>query len=111
MWSSRIGQGPRLTLFHGYWTYVQSVTLTNTKATIRFNPATRTPGPFDLHVSILEHQTGIVYTWRHDHYEADGDLTLSMSNLVAPERYRLSCYLNNHPAVIVGHTGEVEAPF
>ena len=61
-WPSRIRLGEQ-GLFERKWTYVEEVVTVDDKAIFRFNPNTRTPGPFQVSFSYREASEGSERTW------------------------------------------------
>lgn len=62
-WSPRIRLGER-GLFFRRWTFVEEVVVVDDRVIFRFNPNTRTPGPFEVAFSYLESGDGPELTWQ-----------------------------------------------
>jgi hypothetical protein len=61
-WAKYIRLG-EVGLFFREWTFVETVTIVDNKVSFRFNPNTRTPGPFDVRLSYQEESSGVTKTW------------------------------------------------
>jgi hypothetical protein len=62
-WAPRIRLGERA-LFFRRWTFVEETIVVDDQVLFRFNPNTRTPGPFDVTFSYCEAGTEPVRTWQ-----------------------------------------------
>jgi len=62
-WAPRIRLGI-FDLFERKWTYVEEVVTVDDLVTFRFNPNTRTPGPFEVKFVYTEESTQKTQTWR-----------------------------------------------
>lgn len=62
-WLSRIRIGTS-DLFERHWTYVEEVTVVDDRVIFRFNPNTRTPGPFEVRFSYQEDGTDHERFWQ-----------------------------------------------
>ncbi len=51
-------------LFYRYWTYIEQVVAVDDAVVFRFNPDSRTPGPFEVSFSYREHGQGPERSWR-----------------------------------------------
>lgn len=83
------------------WTYVEEVTLAQNQVTIRFNPSTLTPGPFEAKITITENAYGNL-VWSEPAYHANQVLTLSIPQFTMPTDYTLELTLNDNRAYL-GH--------
>ena len=61
-WASRIRLG-LFDLFERHWTYVEEVVTVSNRVTFRFNPNTRSPGPFEVKFSYQEEGTDTPRVW------------------------------------------------
>lgn len=109
-WIRKIGVGAKSNLFFREWTFVEEVNMSNDSIVVKFNPTSRSPGPFEVMVEITEENTGIIYTWNSNDYTADDKLTLNLSNLKDPSRYGVKLFLNNKIAFYGKHQAET-VPF
>jgi len=64
-WAPRIRLGEQ-GLFERKWTYVEEVVVVDDRVTFRFNPSTRTPGPFEVTFSYREGGEEAEHTWKGD---------------------------------------------
>jgi len=73
-WASRIRLGVSA-LFERQWTYVEEVITVDNAVTFRFNPNTRTPGPFTVSFSYQEDGTENIRSWQGVKEQLNRDLT------------------------------------
>ena len=111
-WVSKILVQPNWRLFHNQWTFVQQVEMSNQNLLIRFSKDTKTPGPFEARVEIVEPPMNHpqIYSWRNKAFIANDVLNLSLSNLRNSEDYIVSIFLDDQLA-FAGHHQEEALPF
>ena len=99
-WAGKVGVVPRLNLFHGKWSFVEQVELSDESVQFRFNQATTTPGPFAARVaiSVLPTTRSQRYRWSDDEFMANDVLNISLSKVGNPTDYSVSLYLDDHLA-------------
>ena len=70
-WANKIFHGKKYDLFFSQWSYVDQVTLDETRARFSFNRNTTTSRPFDLEVVVRDHDTGRTIQARKKGFEAN----------------------------------------
>ncbi len=61
-------------LFERKWTYVEEVITVGNRVTFRFNPSTKTPGPFEVKFSYQEDGSDTIRTWTGQHNSLNQEL-------------------------------------
>jgi hypothetical protein len=77
-WAPRIRLGEH-GLFERHWTFVEEVVVVDNRVIFRFNPNTRTPGPFEVAFSYRESGTGPARTWQGIQTTLNRHLSLRIS--------------------------------
>ena len=77
-WLSRIRLGEP-GLFERQWTYVEEVVTVGKRVIFRFNPNTKTPGPFEVTFSYQEDGTETVRTWKGEKDHLNASLSFRIS--------------------------------
>lgn len=80
-WLPRIRLG-ELGLFERKWTYVEEVITVDSEVVFRFNPSTRTPGPFQVSFSYREAGTGPERTWAGERTELNSLLRVRVPDAI-----------------------------
>ena len=75
-WANKVFHGKKYDLFFSRWSHVDRVALDETGARFSFNRNTKTPGPFDLEVSLEVHHTGQTLQYRKEDFKADHRVSL-----------------------------------
>ncbi|MBI4337884.1 MAG: DUF4433 domain-containing protein [Chloroflexi bacterium] len=109
-WVNKIGVRPNLRLFEKRWTFVERVEASASRLLFRFSKETRTPGPFDTRVKIVETASGREYDWYSSAFQANDVLDLSLRNLEHPEDYSVRLLLDEQLAFATRHQEE-QLPF
>ena len=94
-WVGKIVVGSNRQLFHRQWTFVEQAEMNSDRVIFKFNPSSRTPGPFNACVEIEEASTGMKYHWRNEAYQCDREITLSISTLQDSSDYVARLYLQD----------------
>ena len=97
-WVSMIGVRPNLRLFNKGWTFVEQTEMSDDQLIFRFNPNTRTPGPFDVRVELTNQVTGQRYSWQDNGYRCRNSLTISLHRLSNPFDYTVRLFLDDQLA-------------
>lgn len=97
-WAGKIGLGTDMNLYYRYWTFVEQVDLSPEQIVFKFNPSSRTPGPFRAHVEILEHATERRHYWERSDFHATSDLEIELKSLTEPDAYGVRFTLDGHLA-------------
>jgi hypothetical protein len=95
LWESVIGTSNKAHLFLKSWIFVEKADLSKESINITFNLPTRSYDPVYIRIVINEIMTGKQYIWENSSYKVDVTLELSLSNLTAPESYRVQVFLDN----------------
>lgn len=66
-------------LFFRQWTYVEEIVAVDERVIFRFNPDTKTPGPFEVTFSYQEDGTETVRTWRGEKNNLNASLSFRLS--------------------------------
>ena len=98
LWRDKIGVRPDLNLFNRLWTFVERAELSTEKSVFRFNPGTKTPGPFSARAEITETATGLRYTWQSDQHKYNSVITLHLNQMRNPLDYTVHFFLDDHLA-------------
>jgi hypothetical protein len=109
-WSAKIGLGTKANLHYRHWTFVEQVELTSEKVRFRFNPSSKTPGPFSARVTIHETETNTRYVWEGNSYFATSALEMNLQSLKYPDSYTVRMELDGHLAYSNGYQ-RVDIPF
>ena len=80
-WLPRIRLG-ELGLFERKWTYVEEVITVDGEVVFRFNPNTRTPGPFQVSFSYREADKGPERTWKGEQVALNNRLRIRVPGAV-----------------------------
>ena len=99
-WVGKIFVSPHWRLFHNHWTFVQQVEMSDKRLLFRFNKDTKTPGPFDARVEIIElvMNTPQIYRWRRNEFHANEPLDLNLGSLSSPQDYTVRFFLDDQLA-------------
>ena len=104
-WQEKIGVRPELGLFNRGWTFVEQVEMSDEKLIFRFDRNTKTPGPFDARVALVETGTGQRFNWRDGEYQAKNTLTLMLHNMGNPRDYTACLFLDDNLAYVSRYQG------
>lgn len=74
-WAGSIGLSSKLNLHYRHWTFLETAELTAQAVTLRFNPSSRTPGPFRIDVEISAGQDS--GQWVGEDFMANGRVQIS----------------------------------
>ena len=105
-WKEKIGVRPELRLFNRRWTFVEQVEMSDEKLIFRFDRNTKTPGPFDARVALVETGTGQRFNWRDGEYQANNTLTLMLHNMGNPRDYTACLFLDGNLAYAARYQGD-----
>ncbi len=105
-WKEKIGVRPELRLFNRGWTFVEQVEMSAEKLIFRFNRNTKTPGPFDARVALVDTGTGQRFNWRDSEYQAKNTLTLMLHNMGNPRDYTACLSLDGNLAYAARYQGD-----
>ena len=97
-WVDQIRVGP--ILFFRQWTFVEQVEMTNRRVIFKFNRDSKTPGPFDAQVEIVE-ALGVgsqPILRRFPRFRANNTLDLDLSDLQDPSDYSVRLTLDDQLA-------------
>jgi hypothetical protein len=83
----RMNQGKRPNLHFYKWTFVEQVTLEQSKISFAFNTSTLTPGPFLAHLEVTNRRTGEKYKWENAQFHAKDPLIVGVPQLDKPTAY------------------------
>lgn len=98
-WKNKTGEGNKVNLHYRGWTYVEEVALSDSKITFRFNPSTRSPGPFKAVVEIIDMDTGETYCWERDDYTISNyRLIMNLRNIGSLTRYSVKLTFDDNIA-------------
>ena len=109
-WVDKIGVRPNLRLFNREWTFVERVEMSEKQLTFRFNPSSKTPGPFNTRVELTDPVTEERFNWRHGEYLCDSTLALQVSQLPNPHNYTVRLFLDDNLAFANGYQTD-DLPF
>ena len=109
-WIDKIGVRPEHRLFHQYWTFVDRCELSAESIIFRFNPSTKTPGPFHARVEITDPGTGKRYSWERQDYRCNNRITLSLQQVLNPLDYTVRLTLDGQLAYANRYQAE-DLPF
>ena len=98
--------GVRPELFNREWTFVERVEMSAERVIFRFNRNTKTPGPFDARVALVETGTGQRFNWRDGEYQAKNTLTLMLHNMGNPRDYTACLFLDGNLAYAARYQGD-----
>lgn len=108
LWSEKIGV--KSNLHFRYWSFVEQVYLSDEKLIFRFNPSTKTPGPFFARVDIVEDETGGQYNYEDKSFMANSTLELNLKPVRHPDSYTVSLLLDSQLAY-KNHYQKYDIPF
>ena len=91
-WANKVFHGKKYDLFFSRWSYVDRVTLDETSARFSFNRNSKTPEPFELEVSIEDHDTGQRLRCREENFKADQEVKIRFQNPIP--NYTIELYLD-----------------
>lgn len=97
-WVRKTGVRPDLRLFNRIWTFVEQAEVSEEKLIFRFNRNSKTPGPFDVRVSLEEVETGNRYHWGNKEYQCSKELNLSLASMLNPDDYTVRFFLDGQLA-------------
>jgi len=98
VWAEKIGVRHDLSVFFSEWSFVEKVDLNSSQISFHFNPTSKTPGPFQACVEILERSTGNILDWKESNFFTKEPLSFSLSNLSHPENYVVKLLLDQQLA-------------
>ena len=110
-WSTHIGPVGKANLHVRRWTFVEAAELGRDKIRIKFNPSSKTPGPFHAGIEVREDATGKTYLWENESFQANNTLLVSVENLRYPEAYGVRLELDGHMAYLNHYQEEQDIPF
>ena len=105
-WKEKIGVRPELGLFKRWWTFVERVEMSDEKLIFRFNRNTKTPGPFDARVALVETGTRQRLDWRDSEYQANNTLPLMLHDMGNPRDYTVRLSLDGNLAYAARYQGD-----
>ncbi len=79
-WANKVFHGKKYDLFFSKWSYVDQVELDETGGRLSFNRNTTTPGPFDLEVSVEDHDTGKTLRHREEKFMVGPSMSLKFKS-------------------------------
>ena len=91
-WANKVFHGKKYDLFFSQWSYVEDVALDGDGASFSFNRNTRTPGPFDLKVTVEDHDTGKTLRWRKKDFKANRNVSCKFREPI--QNYTIELYLD-----------------
>ena len=96
-WVQKIGVLPSLALFYAKWNFVEQVEMTAEQITFKFNSTSDAAGPFKAKCDIFQEIGKDVrrYRWNNNAFQAGKTLNLSLRQLEAMHRYRVSLFLDD----------------
>ena len=109
-WIDKIGVRPDLRLFFREWTFIERADLSDEEIIFRFNPNSRTPGPFNSRVELSEQATGKRYSWNRQDHSCLEPLKLNLHNLRNAPDYTVRLFLDAQLAYANRYQRE-ELPF
>ena len=109
-WSDKIGLGAKLNLHFRHWTFVEEVELNSKRIKFRFNPSSKTPGPFKTRVEIRREEADKNYFWEESSFLVNSTLTLDISGIKHMHTYRVRLLLNDDLAY-ANQYFEIDTPF
>lgn len=110
-WSKHIGPVAKANLHFRYWTFVEAVELSRERIRVKFNPSSKTPGPFHANMEITEGATRETYVWEKDTYQASNTLLVNIQNLPHPESYTVRIELDGNLAYLGRYQDDQEMLF
>jgi ssDNA thymidine ADP-ribosyltransferase DarT-like protein len=93
-WSKKIGLGVKANLHFRQWSFVENVVLERARALFRFNPSTKSAGPFTARVDVQETTTGKTHYWESTAFVANTQLDLGLSSLTSEDGYSIRLRLD-----------------
>ncbi|XID94527.1 DarT ssDNA thymidine ADP-ribosyltransferase family protein [Paenibacillaceae bacterium WGS1546] len=97
-WLDKIIVDTRLNLFHHEWAYIERVEFDKKKINLYFHKGSKVNGTFKALLRIIEHHTGIHYSWSNDSYMITGIETFALTNIKYPDHYTVEFYLDHQLA-------------
>ena len=91
-WANRVFHGKKYDLFFSRWSYVDRVALDETGARFSFNRNTSGPGPFELEVTVEDHDTSQTLRYRKEDFRADDRVSLEFPNPIP--NYTITLHLD-----------------
>ena len=91
-WANKVFHGKKYDLFFSRWSYVDRVALDETSARFSFNRNSKTPEPFELEVSIEDHDTSQRLRCRKENFKADQEVKIRFRNPIS--NYTIELYLD-----------------
>lgn len=94
-WVNKIGIRPGRQLFFKEWTFIEQADLSYDRTIFRFNPNSKTPGPFNARVELVEQATGQRYSWSNPEYSCQAQLELRLNSLNDPFDYTVRLFMDD----------------
>ncbi|HVU49196.1 MAG TPA: DarT ssDNA thymidine ADP-ribosyltransferase family protein [Polyangia bacterium] len=85
-WSNKIGLSVKANLHNRHWSFVEQAVLEAHQVKFRFNPSTKTPGPFNIRMDVIEH-AGKRHYWESASYLANSELSVRLGSMSEPGPY------------------------
>ncbi len=80
-WGPRISFDPSLSLYHNRWSYVEEAYVLLGHISLRFNPDSRTPGPFILTTEVAPEGGTVSWSEERPDFRADDQLIIAIDHL------------------------------
>jgi hypothetical protein len=109
-WSTQIGPVGKANLHVRRWTFVEAVELSRERIRVKFNPSSKTPGPFHANMEITQGATCETYVWEKDAFQASNTLLVNIQNLPHPESYGVRMELDGNLAYLGRYQDDQEMP-
>ena len=106
--------GAKANLHFRRWSFIELAELSNKEVHFKFNPSSKTPGPFIARVEILEDNTNILYSYESKSFYSNSDdstFKVSLEKLQYPDNYWVSLFLDGNLAYKNHFEGEGDIPF
>jgi hypothetical protein len=109
-WLEKIRVDTASRLFFKYWTFVETVSMTDKQISLQFNPG-KIIGHYHAELKIREKKTGLIYTWTNSEYTPEKVQNFLLKNLRHPEAYDIKFYLDNHLVYFGSYVQVENVPF
>jgi hypothetical protein len=99
LYQKKFGVGAQADVHFRFWTFLEDVNLEPSRIVFRFNPSTKTPGPFHARATIISSQHGEL-VWEDAQFKTSPSFVLNLSVFTEPVDYTVRFELDDQLAYL-----------